>query len=310
MGINHVKKLIPLLAVLLVNVILFTSDRVSRSLDRYSAIAPAVLAAIISAGGVAAAAGVNAASNAYTNRQNQKNWETQNEYNSPVQQVGRYRKAGLNPNLIYGSGQASAGNAGALPAYEGTHVSTGDVLQMATAIGNIKSLDANTRKAEAEALGTMLENQSKVTALKYQDTALDLDNKMKFADIAYRNGLIGQLGYQQAVLTAQAEKLAADAAFSNYRRTTLEPALLSIKRQAIANETAYNKSRLESMFTERVGARTRNAMLQFEKEHQGKDWLLNRRSKALGAASGALGSLVGAGRLWDDIQFRHSWWNY
>lgn len=34
----------------------------------------------------------------------------QNEYNSPQQQLERYKAAGLNPNLIYGSGSASAGN--------------------------------------------------------------------------------------------------------------------------------------------------------------------------------------------------------
>lgn len=38
-------------------------------------------------------------------------WNRQNEYNSPQAQMERYRKAGLNPNLIYGGGNTSAGNA-------------------------------------------------------------------------------------------------------------------------------------------------------------------------------------------------------
>lgn len=33
-------------------------------------------------------------------------WHTQNEYNSPVQQMERFRQAGLNPNLIYGQGNS------------------------------------------------------------------------------------------------------------------------------------------------------------------------------------------------------------
>lgn len=48
------------------------------------------------------------------NRQNQFNlemWNRQNEYNHPLQQMARYSEAGLNPNLIYGTGSASAGNA-------------------------------------------------------------------------------------------------------------------------------------------------------------------------------------------------------
>lgn len=42
-------------------------------------------------------------------------WRMQNEYNTPAKQMERYRAAGLNPNLIYGSGSASAGNASGSP---------------------------------------------------------------------------------------------------------------------------------------------------------------------------------------------------
>ena len=38
-------------------------------------------------------------------------WDMQNAYNSPLAQMERYKAAGLNPNLIYGSGSPSAGNA-------------------------------------------------------------------------------------------------------------------------------------------------------------------------------------------------------
>lgn len=47
---------------------------------------------------------------------NLKFWNMQNEYNSPEQQMQRFRAAGLNPNLIYGSGSASAGTASLLSA--------------------------------------------------------------------------------------------------------------------------------------------------------------------------------------------------
>lgn len=46
-------------------------------------------------------------------------WNRANEYNSPSAQMARYTAAGLNPNLIYGSGTASAGNtATSLPKYQ------------------------------------------------------------------------------------------------------------------------------------------------------------------------------------------------
>lgn len=38
-------------------------------------------------------------------------WKMQNEYNTPKNQVNRLLAAGLNPNLMYGSGSASTGNA-------------------------------------------------------------------------------------------------------------------------------------------------------------------------------------------------------
>ncbi len=44
-------------------------------------------------------------------------WNMQNEYNSPMSQMQRYKDGGLNPNLIYGNGSSSAGNSAQLPQY-------------------------------------------------------------------------------------------------------------------------------------------------------------------------------------------------
>ena len=47
----------------------------------------------------------------------QEQWERQNRYNHPIEQMARLKQAGLNPNMIYGSSPGSAvGNAGAIPA--------------------------------------------------------------------------------------------------------------------------------------------------------------------------------------------------
>lgn len=46
---------------------------------------------------------------------NIKLWNMQNAYNHPMAQMDRFRKAGLNPNLIYGSGSSgAAGSAGSI----------------------------------------------------------------------------------------------------------------------------------------------------------------------------------------------------
>lgn len=42
------------------------------------------------------------------NRWNLEQWQRENDYNSPTAQMARYRKAGLNPNLIYGQQNLSA----------------------------------------------------------------------------------------------------------------------------------------------------------------------------------------------------------
>lgn len=50
-------------------------------------------------------------------------WNRANAYNSPVAQMERYKAAGLNPYLIYGNGQSSAGMAASsAPAYNAPHI--------------------------------------------------------------------------------------------------------------------------------------------------------------------------------------------
>lgn len=77
-------------------------------------------AAIGAAGGLFGAAGQVASTslNTFGNlllsqmefQRNKRLIQEQNAYNSPLQQLKRYEEAGLNPNLIYGEGKASAGN--------------------------------------------------------------------------------------------------------------------------------------------------------------------------------------------------------
>lgn len=47
----------------------------------------------------------------WQNQTNIANWQMQNEYNTPANQMQRLIDAGLNPNLMYGNGSAATGNA-------------------------------------------------------------------------------------------------------------------------------------------------------------------------------------------------------
>ena len=52
----------------------------------------------------------------YTFNKNVEMWKMQNAYNSPKQQMARFKEAGLNPNLMYGKG--TVGNAQTMPQYQ------------------------------------------------------------------------------------------------------------------------------------------------------------------------------------------------
>lgn len=45
-------------------------------------------------------------------------WHNQNRYNSPEQQMARLKKAGLNPNLVYGTGTVTGNTQGGRPEYK------------------------------------------------------------------------------------------------------------------------------------------------------------------------------------------------
>lgn len=51
----------------------------------------------------------------YQNDYNYQLWQENNEYNSPEQQMNRLEAAGLNPNLIYGSGSSVGNTSGPAP---------------------------------------------------------------------------------------------------------------------------------------------------------------------------------------------------
>ena len=94
---------------------------------------------------------------------NKEMWDKQNAYNTPQSQLDRYRKAGLNPNLLYGqpnpgnaaqvatSGQATSSNAIA------RNAPTVDPLSMSA----IQLNQAMARKNQEEAKGQEIENKYK-----------------------------------------------------------------------------------------------------------------------------------------------------
>jgi hypothetical protein len=96
---------------------------------------------------------LNTGSQVYTNAKNRKwalqDWERQNAYNAPAQQMQRYKEAGLNPNLIYKQTNES---------------------------GPVRSTDAIAPKLDADALGILgKSNKLKLQDLSMQTAAAQLE---------------------------------------------------------------------------------------------------------------------------------------
>lgn len=91
-------------------------------------------AGLLAAGGAVASGAIGALSQASANDtniqlqreafdENERMWHLQNEYNSPVAQMQRLQEAGLNPNLVYGSGSVAGNQSGSVPQMQAAHVS-------------------------------------------------------------------------------------------------------------------------------------------------------------------------------------------
>ena len=111
----------------------------------------AALAAGVGAGGSIMTSGLNYLFNRklakYQYELDQQAIDRQNAYNSPVQQMARYKEAGLNPNMIYGSG-GSAGNQTEVARFDAPRVNFENPLQ-----GAISTyFDARLKTAQEEHL--------------------------------------------------------------------------------------------------------------------------------------------------------------
>lgn len=91
-----------------------------------------------------------------TNKQNYDMFQQQLEYDKPVNQVARLKEAGLNPNLVYGSGIQNMQTAGKQPEMKNS-------MDKALEGLNLGMLSANLRKSKAEA--SLAESSAKRAAV-------------------------------------------------------------------------------------------------------------------------------------------------
>lgn len=150
---------------------------------------PLPLVPIIAAGSALAQSGINAASaRAQQKRANEFNldmWNRQNAYNTPAEQMKRFKDAGLNPNLIYGQG--NSGNAGSAPQFERLAESGLSPINVSDATSVFSQMyDLRTKNAQVDRLQAETENTKQETLLKILDgVGKTLQNKKLQAEAPY-----------------------------------------------------------------------------------------------------------------------------
>lgn len=177
----------------------------------------------VAAAGSLAGAGIDAASTGKQNTRSQRFsremyqlqyannlelWNKQNEYNSPQSQMKRLQEAGLNPNLVYGSGQAQQ------PA------------------GNLSSPDVQTPQFRSPEVGNQIGGAISQLA-QYQDFEIkqaQLDNLKTQNQVLGEEVLLKRSQHQQNMV--------------GYERGVFD---LDYKREMKGNQADYDRARLQQV---------------------------------------------------------------
>lgn len=145
----------------------------------------------------------NLISTKYANDLNMKNWHAQMDYNAPVNQLKRLREAGLNPNLIYGSGgvQNTITAAPKMDAPDGRLNLLSNYQQILNGEKQRELMDSQISKNEAEedsalihSVGMILDNIGKKFENDYREYELDyLKTKGTIRGQNMINGLLDRI---------------------------------------------------------------------------------------------------------------------
>lgn len=133
----------------------------------------------------------------YSYEQQQQMIAQQNEYNSPKAQMARYEEAGLNPHLIYGSGQQSAGNQSQIARYEAPQMSKADLTPAVTQAMNqiMMKKDLDLKEAEMQLRHQQFENlKEEQFRIRAERHSKDIENMWNSYITGFDPGLVSQVG--------------------------------------------------------------------------------------------------------------------
>lgn len=165
------------------------------------------------------------------NLYNLDQWNRTNEYNSPQAQMKRYMEAGLNPNLIYGSGNASSGNAAPAPEMAKISEVNYQPLDTSGALNTLQSFtDWDIKKAQSNNLESQTTKNLQGAALDAVRMAGGLTDNARSALELRKAKTLEQNSYD--VANAGLQKTLADTKFT----------LNQDERAAIQNDISFRES--------------------------------------------------------------------
>lgn len=161
-----------------------------------------LLGGILGIGAQSSANSANMELAKYAFDRNYQMWQEENAYNSPAQQMERLRAAGLNPNLVYGSGSVAGNTSGSTPKFNAptmNPVSNGGFISdavhhMLYTNKQLESIDVQNElaKTQTSVQESMIAKNAADTARILQDTArskfdFDLASELRNNSISLSN---------------------------------------------------------------------------------------------------------------------------
>lgn len=135
--------------------------------------------------------------NSAIDKQNQYNmqmWKMQQEYNTPANQMKRYREAGLNPNLIYGNGTASAGNATSAPEMQAHQSGFNKMLNLIQMVKGMLEVKGEKQAQDLDKVKTLSGIEHTKEVLDFEKKKNLIDNMYKDLDLKFREKEFGARG--------------------------------------------------------------------------------------------------------------------
>lgn len=155
-------------------------------------------------------------------QRNLQMWNLQNAYNSPTQQMARLRSAGLNPNLVYGSG-VTGNSAGSTPQYQPADIKRAELSPyrgwnqgLTDAVSNFLAFRSNRAQVEnMEAQNSLIRQQTATEATRQANIAastarsefdLSQANRLKDVSVSMAEAQMAKAQHDASISWSQSQQ--------------------------------------------------------------------------------------------------------